>query len=644
MIRLLDINLFYQEQAQYNRFINWRELKDDPLNFRGIWIKVSEGTDGESYVEGASRCRVGAQSVGFEVVFPYHYYLYQYADWSSGAAVWRVISAKDQANAFFVAAVASGFYDGHPMMDWEDPLIRQFLQWSDTASINKAIQFARKLNAHLKSYTYFIRDLFGVLPDAYSGGWWLDLWVPLLINNGYAAEVEWLKELYYILADYDGTLNIPDYIPIDHVIAWQETSSPKPPVKGIPTGRVVPGDALDIDRWMRSDDEFLIWSGQKEQQTMTTLYKTDKPQTTRAKVFEYRADQKYLYDVRDMGIDAVILPMAGMDLWQDGHKKLYSVASFKGRFSQFAAAGIPVIGRVALDGGYWLKEGHTDVEVKSQTALPEMTEPQKVIAIRNNLVLSKVFDAWVDGNWTWDMVFSKQVKWLDIKAIELGMVETEGYGTSIISDLWQTLTFNHVATCLNYLKLRGYIPNIPVILYTGPWFMGPLTNDFRIMLANAKTWLYLHLGQWTLTSTATFNNLGELFAFRPAETFKFSEAPDGYTERIWFHEYTGYTQSVTDLGKVSLSLFQSDKADLDILLGAVIPPIEPPVDPTIAELQAKIKVMEAEYQDALTKISSLMKDVSTLEAQAQTDQVEIDTLKQKLIEWEVWVNQSPKGV
>lgn len=259
MIKGLDINPFYQEQAEYNRLINWPALKADPLGFRFIWIKVGEGTDDIGYVAGAARCVIGAKGVSFEAINPYHYYLYQLFDTTKN--IWYVLSASDQAQAFYNAAKAAGFSLIHPMTDIEDPLIDQFLRWTDTASANKAIAFARKLNAHLRSYHQAITDLFKVRPDIYTGKWWLDKFCPLLILNGFGTELGWMKDYKFILADYDGALNIPDYISTEQVIAWQETSSPAPDVKGIPTGRVRPGDALDIDRWMQSEEAFLIWCG-----------------------------------------------------------------------------------------------------------------------------------------------------------------------------------------------------------------------------------------------------------------------------------------------------------------------------------------------------------------------------------------------
>lgn len=462
MIRGLDINAFYQQYPW--KKINWRELKDDPLDFRFIWIKCSEGTDAVSYVEGAAECVVGARSVGFEAINPYHYYLHQYADWSSGAAVWRVISAKDQAQAFYDSAKAAGFAAGHPMMDWEDPLIDQFLQWSDTDSINKAIAFARKLNAHLQAYTYAIRDLFGVLPDAYTGKWWLDKFIPLLIGNGYAAETLWLKDLYYILADYDGTLNIPDYIPADHVIAWQETSSPVPPVMGIPTGRVVPGDALDIDRWMLSEEQFLLWSGQKENETMAGTYKTNVPQADRGR-FVILSDEDKKVDVAAVcaGVDGLGLAMvsqqvSGMLVKKDGAFQIYA-----GR------ATVPAAAIVVMDQDlFWKKE--IDLNKFQDSSARNMW---------NNETLRAMLEQWrsnpiPEAEWNAKKlnISAGDGGWLPISAIWLHMATMiNPVHNAQIGGAWQMAIVDDLLKPLTTLMQGGYIPKVPIyVMASGDWY------------------------------------------------------------------------------------------------------------------------------------------------------------------------------
>lgn len=327
---------------------------------------------------------------------------------------------------------------------------------------------------------------------------------------------------------------------------------------------------------------------------MTTLYKQIVPQKDRAKVLTLEANQKYTVPPKDLGIDAVILPMGGMDKWDGSHMLNYSEPTFKGRFNDFNADEVPVIGRFNLNAGMWLKEQHTANEVENQL-------------IRDNFVLRHLIDAWHDGNWSWDSILSKQGKWLPIKALEFRMVETEGLRAgSLAPDDWQARTFRHMVNHVKYLIDNGMAPKIPIILSTGPWFLSLYPVNLAQEITNRKDWLYLNLGQWTLSSTATFDNLDAIFAFRPAESFLFSTYPDKYYERILLHEYTGAAQkckTITDAAgnpsTVSLALWQSTAEDMTAMLGAPVvvpPPVEPPpsteLTAQVAALELKVKLMD----------------------------------------------------
>jgi hypothetical protein len=256
MINGLDI-CNYQEQPQYGKVINWPALKADVRNFRYIWIKIAEGSNLLNYpVTDTVRQIAGVQSVKFEAINLYHYYWYR--EMING--IWQVISAQDQANIFLAASKQAGYISKHPMTDCEDPLVGQFLDFIDTASANKAVAFARALNAHLKAYHEAITAAFGIRPDIYTGAWWWDRFGALIL--AYAlAEATWWKDYKFILADYDGTMTLPKGITADQVIAWQFTSTPKPPVAGIATGHLVAGDACDCEVWMQTDAAFTAWAG-----------------------------------------------------------------------------------------------------------------------------------------------------------------------------------------------------------------------------------------------------------------------------------------------------------------------------------------------------------------------------------------------
>lgn len=591
----LDISP-YQENPPYNQFINWQELKADPLNFRFIWIKCSEGTDDTGYIETAARQVAGAKSVNFEAINPYHYYLYQW--YSVEAGKWNVLSATEQAAAFYAASKAAGFPTHHPMTDIEDPLVGQFLQWHDTPTANAALAFAKKLNAHLKSYHEEIMRLFGVRPDIYTGAWWWDRMGSLLLSYA-PGECAWWADYKFILADYDGSLNYPLGIPASQVIAWQLTSTPVPPVRGIPTGHSTPGDALDIDVWMQSDEEFRIWAGQGENSTMASIHNQLTPQADRAKILTLKGNQKITVTPANLSADAVILEMGGTDLWENGHMKLFVKDNFAARCDLYAET-MPVIGNFKLN-VRWFSENDVDLDAL------------RAWQLENNRVLNAVIQGWCAEAVNWDKILAGTAKWHPLSALRIEMTDTDWYQDQTAVSLWQAAGLLCIIEKIKSLQGAGKIPTIPVILYTGPWWLAMYDKDeFEIQVLQSeayKSWLWLELGQWVRTSTATFDDLAAIFAFPPEDTFIFKSGlytyPEGYFKRIIAHEFTGQAQkckTVTDAAgnptAVNLSLWCDTPAEMYEFLGfeaGTTPPEEPPVEPPLSELENKVKALEAAF-------------------------------------------------
>ncbi len=271
MINGLDIST-YQEQSQYGKLIDWPALKADPRNFRYIWVKIAEGSDIRNYpVADTARQISGAMLVAFDAINTYHFHWYR--EFVNGK--WAIVPAQAQAQTYYDACALANFIPRHPMTDCEDPLVGQFLDFHDTESANKALAFARGLNNHLKAYHQAITEIFGVRPDIYTGAWWWDRFGKLILAY-YPKEAAWWADYKFVLADYDGALNLPAGITKDQVLAWQFTSTPNPPVSAIPTGHRVPGDALDCEVWMQSDDDFVKWCGKPVAPPITTLTDHDR--------------------------------------------------------------------------------------------------------------------------------------------------------------------------------------------------------------------------------------------------------------------------------------------------------------------------------------------------------------------------------
>jgi GH25 family lysozyme M1 (1,4-beta-N-acetylmuramidase) len=372
------------------------------------------------------------------------------------------------------------------------------------------------------------------------------------------------------------------------------------------------GGQLDWNVFNGTLSEMLDWVGLEE--TMTTLHVETTPQSERATVFTWRSDQALKVPVAELGADAIILPMGGYDVWNGAHMPIYQELTFKGRFGLVSAAGKPVIGRYKLHGGRWGIEQFGKDTLLAQSCGPEMDEAQKQESCRNNLVLPALLGAWCDGAFSMDGLFARSLKWLDIQALELSMVETVGFKGATEPDFWQALSWNHIAQPLKWLMLRGYIPNIPIIMFTGPWFLEMYPNDLSIVLANAKGWLWLHLGQWTLKSTATFATLAELWPFRPVEKFNFSSVPDGYGDRVLMHEYSDQTQrcrQVVDVvampETVSLSLWQDRAAAMNEMLKYTGPVVVPPPVVVPGDLEARVVALEGKMTAILAGFAGMPK-------------------------------------
>lgn len=140
-------------------------------------------------------------------------------------------------------------------------------------------------------------------------------------------------------------------------------------------------------------------------------------------------------------------------------------------------------------------------------------------------------------------------------------------------------------------------PDVPVILYTGGWWLQQYQNQFANMLAVNKNKLYLHLGEWRLTSTNTFSTLDEIFAFVPTavpDSFKFSYYVDGYFERTLMHEFTGQKQKCTQIqnadgtpATVLLSLWNDTPEKLkEFFKIGTVPPVPPPSTDIVKRIEA----------------------------------------------------------
>ena len=382
---------------------------------------------------------------------------------------------------------------------------------------------------------------------------------------------------------------------------------------------------VDLNNFAGTQEEMIAYFGGQETQVMTALYDTNVLQKDRAKVFSYETNTKLATGVAptDLGIDAVILPMGTMSNYDGSHWVTKVETTFAGRFDLFNNSNIPVMGRFDLNAGSLLKEQHTAPEFEGNP-------------IRENWILPYLLTPWLVGNYDphnfdWETVLAGRATWRDVKAIILSETEVDGYpaGTEVNDD-WQTRLFNYVYNHLKFLMDNQMCPKVPVIVFSGGWWLSKYQNQFANMLANNKNNLYLHMAQWVNYSTATFDNLDAIFAFPPNDNFKFQTMdsagkviytyPDGYFERILMHQFTGQFQKCKQIVDVSgnpvtvdLSLWQStpDEMKKFFQIEDVTPPVEPPVEPpeTDPELEAKI----ADLESRLKKVEDYLKLIPKFE-------------------------------
>ena len=295
---------------------------------------------------------------------------------------------------------------------------------------------------------------------------------------------------------------------------------------------------------------------QQEIEPMTTLiHNKNVPMKDRARIVTIQPHHKILVPWQELGVKAVVLPMAHMPM-VDGYCKPAVIECFAGRCKD-AAQHLGVIGQMELSAANWLKDGNlTDVPVKA--------------VLKENVLVKLLLDAWHDGPWTWDKVLTKQGKWLPISALEFKEVDVFGYLNQQVDANWQNIILGTMLERVKYLMDGGFVPNIPVWLYTGPWWLSiydKLDNAINLTLARYKDWLRLRLGQWTLYSTAEFMVLDDIFKYPPPDDFQFEfrdkagmviyTYPAGYFERIVGHEFSGEHQKVKTIsgGEVDLTLY-----------------------------------------------------------------------------------------
>lgn len=406
-------------------------------------------------------------------------------------------------------------------------------------------------------------------------------------------------------------------------LIWQHSS------RIIPTydGKTTPAyHQYDHNLWLGSETELLAWAKKQgevipppppvippEEANMASIHNINTPQKQRAKIVTVEADQKP--SSWDLGADAVILPCGEMYYDKAAGKCVVRHEATFSRRSLEAACVVPVFARFKLDSGAWLKGQLTSFEAEKP--------------LKENIVTKALIDGLHSGAWTWDKILTGKATWNKFSAIVLQLTETDGWPTgTLVSDNWQTRIVKTITDHIAYLQDAGHMPKVPVLIYTGMWFLDMYPGgELELWLHNRKDWLYLMLGEWTLYSTATFMTLAEIFAYPPGDDFEFTGGtPDGYFERILAHEFSSQYQKVKTITDadgiptpVSLALWCDTKAVMYQFLGITDtqppvepPPVEPPVTPPPVDKTEAIRTEIIKAADALASAAVALNNIADL--------------------------------
>jgi hypothetical protein len=365
---------------------------------------------------------------------------------------------------------------------------------------------------------------------------------------------------------------------------------------------------------------------------MASLYNTSVAQNDRAKILTYCQNQKLAdgVTIENLGVDAVILPMGGIPT--DGTP--WTETTFGGRCDLFSAS-MPVMGSFKLDPGALQRKQHSTEEFNIESGHKEL---------KDNWILPYLLAAWakdtINPHDSIMSIIAKTHTWRNVSAIILQMTDTDGYPTGkLTTDVWQQTLFRYIAYHLRTLQSTGIVPNIPIILYSGQWWLS-MWPAMQTELDTQKSWLYLQWGEWTQFNTHTFDTVAEMFTYRPADTFKFAGYPDGYFDRILMHEFMGSSDDGTPpqlLVKqivaaddqpttVSLSLWCDTKEAMYNFLSvkqqdtpsSSPSPSSPPVENNtelekkVGALEELLTIMQNSLSQQDSKISEMTNDIANL--------------------------------
>ena len=159
-------------------------------------------------------------------------------------------------------------------------------------------------------------------------------------------------------------------------------------------------------------------------------------------------------------------PGSGNELYSDGD-------TFRIRAERAAANSLPVLGWFNLDAGYplWQQKSNKYGEYSNRP----YTEREG---------LKTILETWrKPGTFSWGLK-ADDGNWLPMNGIVLCLYETTTHTGQSISGQWQTWVLDDTIKYLNIFMDGGYIPKVPIYVYSNPGFFETYKDTLGLYLKN----------------------------------------------------------------------------------------------------------------------------------------------------------------
>lgn len=265
--------------------------------------------------------------------------------------------------------------------------------------------------------------------------------------------------------------------------------------------------------------------------------------------------------------------------------------------------------------------------------------------IHNNEIVIKILTAMrIEdpdvSSFNWNKITSpyNPADYHPIKTLWLELMDNQAWN-GVVTDPWMEAMLIYSADKLRILMDGGYIPNVPIVIYTRPDLLSnPLYLGGKVGTwfgsESRKQWVYLAYKSLLLNEVTSYYTCLDYADLRKwaflnlKDSFAYSFIPEGYRQRILFHELTknrlavpGIADSLGNLRPIDY-IIGNDAYDAMMALFAKTPVTPPPTS-----LDEKVKALEAAQANILIEIAATKERVARLET---TDPATVIAIQNRL--------------